>query len=88
VRLKDIVEKTRAFLKQRQLAYQRTFSGVAGETVLADLAKFCRAHDTTFHSDARMSAVLQGRHEVWTRIAQHVRLTDEQIWKLYGAPHA
>lgn len=84
MRLKEIVEKTRAFLKQRQLAYQRTFTGVSGEIVLADLAKFCRAHETTFHPDARMSAVLQGRHEVWVRISQQLHLTDEQIWKLQG----
>lgn len=86
MRLKDVVEKTRAFLKQRQLAYQRVFDGVAGEAVLRDLAKFCRAHETTFHTDPRVSAILQGRHEVWIRIQEHLKLTDEQTWKLYGTP--
>lgn len=82
--LKAWVEKARGFLKQRQTAYQRTFAGVSGEIVLRDLAKFCRAHDTTFHLDERASAVLQGRNEVWLRIQQHLKLTDEQLWHLYG----
>lgn len=87
MRLKDVVEKARAFLKQRQLAYQRTFAGVSGDIVLRDLAKFCRAHETTFHTDPRVSAILQGRHEVWVRLQEHLQLTDEQLWKLHGAPH-
>lgn len=82
--LKAWVEKARGFLKQRQTAYQRTFAGVSGEIVLRDMAKFCRAHDTTFHLDERASAVLQGRNEVWLRIQQHLKLTDEQLWHLYG----
>jgi len=82
--LKAWVEKARGFLKQRQTAYQRTFAGVSGEIVLRDLAKFCRAHSTTFHPDERMSAILQGRHEVYLRIAQHLKLTEDQIWTLYG----
>lgn len=74
------------FLRGRRRAYQLTFGGenYAAQSVLADLAKFCRANDTTFHQDPRVSAVLQGRHEVWLRISNHLHLTSEQLFALYN----
>lgn len=82
----DLVARTRAFLRQRQVAYCTTFAGPVGELVLADLAKFCRAHDTTFHPDPRVAAQLDGRREVWLRIQQHLQLTDTQLWQMVGRP--
>jgi hypothetical protein len=55
-----------------------------GQEVLADLAKFCRAHETCFHPDARAHAVAEGRREVFLRIQRHLNLSDEQLWQLYG----
>ena len=72
------------FLLTRKQSYLRTFDGVAGERVLKDLAKFCRANTTTFHPDERASALLEGRREVWLRIQQHLNLSPEQLWKLLG----
>ena len=74
------------FLKRRRLAYQLTFrkDNYAGQDVLMDLAKFCRANQTTFHANPRISAVLQGRHEVWLRITNHLHLTSEQLFALYN----
>jgi hypothetical protein len=28
---------------------------------------------------------LDGRREVWLRIASHLNLTEEQLWELYGS---
>lgn len=74
------------FIKRRRHAYQLTFqhNNYAAQEVLIDLARFCRANETTFHSDPRISAVLQGRHEVWLRIANHLHLTSEQLFALYN----
>lgn len=73
-----------AFLKRRKMAYVTTFCNPVGEEVLRDLAKFCRAHTTTFHADARLAAQLDGRREVWLRIQQHIQLNDDQLWRLFG----
>lgn len=72
------------FLRGRKRAYQLALTSVAGQTVLQDLAEFCRANDTCFHEDARMHAVLEGRREVWLRIQQQLNLTSEQLYALYS----
>lgn len=50
--------------------------------VLADLAKFCRADESTFHRDPRMHAVLEGRREVWLRIQEYIGFSAEEILEL------
>lgn len=74
----------RQFLHGRAQDYRDVFSSPAGERVLADLARFCRAHESTFHADPRVHAVAEGRREVWLRIQRNLELTDEQLWGLYG----
>lgn len=78
-------ERTLAFLRRRQTAYRAVFTpdNVYTDEVLRDLAKFCRAHESTFHPEERAHAVMEGRREVWLRLQQHLRLTDEELWKLY-----
>lgn len=73
------------FLSNRKKAYQRTFNQecIDAKAVLADLAKFCRAQETTFDADPRIHALLEGRKEVWLRIQHHLNLTDEQLWSYY-----
>ncbi|NBN62056.1 Bbp19 family protein [Pannonibacter tanglangensis] len=73
-------------LQSRRQAYLSAFAGATGDTVLRDLAKFCRAHESTFHPDARIAAVLEGRREVWLRIQEHLQLTDEELYALKGGP--
>ena len=80
-----LFDKARQFLARRRTAYIKTFLNPFGEEVLLDLAKFCRAHETTFHVDPRVHAVAEGRREVWLRIAKHLQLTDDQLWQLYGS---
>lgn len=81
-----MLEQARQFLRSRQSAYQRLFlgHGVDTDVVLDDLAKFCRAHVSTFHTDAAASNRLDGRREVWLRLQHHLKLTDDQLWMLYG----
>jgi hypothetical protein len=80
----DVIAKTRQFLFQRQDSYRSTFTAPSAYFVMRDLAKFCRAHDSTFHLEPNVAARLDGRREVWLRIAQHLNLTPEQLWELYG----
>jgi hypothetical protein len=76
--------KIKDYLISRKQSYAKTFKGVYGERVLDDLAKFCRANNSTIHSDPRMEMVLQGRREVWLRIAAHLNMTDKEAWKHFN----
>lgn len=78
-----LIQKLRDFISYRRNAYVKTFTGPVADIVLEDLARFCRAHATTFSVDARAHAVAEGRREVWLRIQNQLRLTDEQLWALY-----
>lgn len=79
-----ILDKLMQALGRRQYAYKQTFQGPLAEEVLRDLARFCRAHSTTFHADPRMHAVLEGRREVWLRIQQHLQIPEPHLWDLYS----
>jgi hypothetical protein len=78
----DILAQTRDFLRQRQQAYQAAFGGPIGQLVLADLARFCRATETTFDANERAHALKEGRREVWLRIQEHLQLSDDDLWNL------
>jgi hypothetical protein len=71
------------FFAQRRTAYVRTFLCPPGQEVLTDLAKFCRANESTYSDDPRAHAVAEGRREVWLRIQRHLQLTDDQLWQFY-----
>ncbi len=76
--------KAQGFIHARKRAFQLAFGSPAGNVVLQDLAKFCRAAETCYHDDPRKHAVLEGRREVWLRIAQHLNLSTGQLYDLYG----
>lgn len=72
---------------RRKQAYQLTYqtSQPANVLVLEDMARFCRANEScVVPGDDRMTAVLEGRREVWLRIQQHLHLTEEQLMQLYA----
>lgn len=77
--------RAQEFVADRQTAYRQVFSGPYGETVLEDLAKFCRAHESTFHENPHAMAFQEGRREVWLRIQEHINLDAEKLWQLFGA---
>jgi hypothetical protein len=81
------IKEAKGYLARRRTAYVKTFDGTFSDEVLQDLAKFCRAHESTFHPDPRVHAALEGRREVWLRIEQHLKLSDEDLWRIFaGAP--
>lgn len=71
--------KARALLRDRQVSYQHALGGAPGQAVLEDLARFCRAGETTFHPDPRVHALMEGRREVWLRIKEHLDLDLEDL---------
>lgn len=72
------------FLRRRKHSYQLALMSPAGQVVLRDLMKFCRAEESCFDADPRIHAALEGRREVWLRIQQHLNLTSEQLYELYS----
>ena len=70
------------FMRGRKHAYQLAFGTPAGQNVLIDLARFCRASETCFDADPRKHAVLEGRREVWLRIQNHLGLSGEELMAL------
>lgn len=86
--MKELLDKLRQALGERRYAYQKTFNGPLAEIVLKDLARFCRANKSTFHEDARLHAVAEGRREVWLRLQNHLRLSPDQLWELYSGHSA
>ena len=78
-----LVDKVRNLIRIRSSAYQQTFGGHgAPQTVLKDLARFCKANEPTFHLDPRAHALAEGRREVWLRIQSHLNLSAEEIFNL------
>lgn len=84
--MREVVEKAVAYLQRRRRAYITSFAGPVGALVLADLARFCRANESTFHPDERPHLLLEGRREVWLRIQQHLNLTDNELAAIYRLP--
>ena len=76
------VDQVKAWLASRQNAYRGLFRGRHAPVVLADLAKFCRATETTYHENERLSGVLEGRREVWLRIQNHLNMSQDELYKL------
>ena len=82
--LREAYKQTMAYLRTTRHAYQLTFGNGPGQEVLMDLAKFCRATETTFHADPRIHAALEGRREVWLRIQQHLHYTPDELYDIFG----
>lgn len=82
--MSEILEKARDLLRSRKLSYERTFveKSADAQFVLKDLAKFCRANQSTYDPDPRIHAVLEGRREVWLRIQKYLNLTPDQLWEI------
>jgi hypothetical protein len=75
------------FITRRTRNYKLVFGdGDRGpqRAVLKDLARFCRASETCFNEDPRVHAVLEGRREVWLRIANHLNLSPQELLAIYS----
>lgn len=75
---------SKARVRTLRKAYGKVFLSEAGQLVLQDLAKFCRASDSVMDADDRKTFLLIGRHETWLRIMNHLNLTVEEIYTLSG----
>lgn len=83
-KIQTALEKTKVFLFNRQKAYQECFKpSELTKIVIADLEKFCRANESTFHVDPRAHALAEGRREVYLRIRKHLDLTSEELVNYY-----
>jgi len=76
------IDRTVEIIRHRKRDYGHAFLSPAGQAVLGDLAKFCRATETCFDADPRLHAVAEGRREVWLRIQRHLNLSSEQLFLL------
>ena len=74
-----------SFLRARHRSYL-LLKSPAARPMLEDLARFCRANETCWDPDPSKKDVLIGRNEMWIRIQQHLNLTPEELWALYGGP--
>lgn len=83
--IKDTVQAIKNLFASRSFAYQRVFDkdNKYTQAVLMDLAKFCRAHETTYNKDERAHAAMEGRREVWLRIESHLKLTPDELYDLH-----
>ncbi len=80
-----MIEKLRRGYSRLRDAYGATFKAPAAAVVLADLATFCRARETTHvPDDPHGSALLEGRREVWLRIQELTQLSNQELWQLRG----
>lgn len=79
------IQHAQTFLFNRQKAYQHCFNPESqlAKIVMEDLAKFCRAEESTFDADARLHAIKEGRREVYLRIQKHLKLTSEELAAYY-----
>jgi hypothetical protein len=86
--MRNPLEIAREFLFKRRRAYRRVLGASTTDPdillILADLAKFCKAAETTMHHEDRASAMLEGRRQVWLRIQQHLNLSEEDLWTIYS----
>jgi hypothetical protein len=82
--MQEAIQRARDFLRTRGQSYRLVFKGVHAQVVMTDLAKFCRANESTFHKDPRLEGVMQGRREVWLRIAAHLNMTEDELWSHFN----
>lgn len=83
--IRDTVEAVKGFVRSRSFSYKMVFKKDDSNAtiVLRDLAKFCRAHESTFNADPRLHAVMEGRREVFLRIQQYAELGEAELISLH-----
>ncbi len=74
-------------VREVQRAAKLLLRSPSGAILLADLAQFCRAGQTTFHLDPRVHAALEGRREVFLRLVQLMELSEEELFDLWGGKY-
>lgn len=80
----ETARRTLDVFRSRKQDYQHTFLSPAGQRVLVDLARFCRANDSCFDADPRLHAVAEGQRRVWLRIQKYLNFSPEELYQLYS----
>ncbi len=70
------------YAQKLSVAYAHVFAENSPyvQDVIADLDKFCRMRESTFHADPRLHALLEGRRETALRIHTLRVYTPEQAF--------
>lgn len=78
---KQRLEVAKSFIFNRQKAYQEVFKKESemAKIVMADLAKFCRAEESSFNADPRVHALIEGRREVYLRIMMQLNKSSQEL---------
>lgn len=78
----ETADELHQYLRRVSLAYKRVFNRDDPDVafVLADLAKFGRAHQTRFDKDERVQTLLEGRAEAYYRIVDYARLDNDTLY--------
>lgn len=80
-------EESLKFFSEWKTAYMLAFSDSLGKPAFADLAQFCRAHQTcVVPGDRDQSYVMEGRRQVFLRIQNFLERTPEELVALYTKP--
>lgn len=79
-------EQMRHIMRERKVAYTQVFGKTdpANQAVIADLRRFCREKESTFHPDERIHCLIEGRREVVLRIGDFLDLEVEELCDKYG----
>lgn len=78
------IDEAKLYLDQLRVSYQQALGPTpATDAVLKDLAKFCHAFESSFHSDQRIHAVIEGRREVFLRIMDFLKLSPDELYRYY-----
>lgn len=81
-----VTDELLRILRERQGAYARIFAGASKDDVkivMEDLAEFCRAYRTPFTLEERSTILLLGRLEVYQRIVEFARLSNDELFYNY-----
>lgn len=74
-------------IRRRKQDYHQAFNlkSISCQRALADLARFCRAlpGQTVYDPDQRTHALLTGRNEVFKRIANHLNLSEDDLYSIF-----
>lgn len=84
-------ERKRQYVQARKVAYREVFtpgetSQAALDFVLRDLWRYCRIGVSTYHpalDGTLVMPILEGRRQVGLRIAEHLELSVDQLFKRY-----
>ena len=86
----NLREAYRAVFQRGQWRNDNGDPTASAQRVLRELREFCRADSSCvqFAKDGRvdthLTAVIEGRREVWLKITQTLNLSDEDLQKLKG----